>query len=186
MSVEKIEFLFKAMCAANTDIHEHLPVMRKLIEDNKLEVVVELGVRDGNSTTAFLAAQPKNLISVDIVEAPFLWKVKDAYNAEPKGPTDWRYILADDLTIVIPECDLLFIDTNHTFEQLDAELKLHASKARKFIALHDTEAFKDFDHGWNKEGLGRAWLEFLRDNPQWKLHMQLKNCQGLTILKREV
>lgn len=184
MSRKALEQVYQSRVKKPSDINEHLPVLRNLVTQNSIRTVVELGVRDGNSTLAFLTACPDRVLSVDIVDAPFLWEVRDAYRALPDDfLTQWEYLLADDLTIEISQCDLLFIDTNHTYKQLSQELRKHGDKAVKFIVLHDTTTFRDWDAGWNEEGLGRAVDEFVAQGV-WRIQKHYTNCNGLTILNR--
>jgi hypothetical protein len=85
------------------------------------------------------------MISLDIAH-PRDFTGHDAYGcdldkvermAKEEG-IDFQFILGSSLTTQIPECDLLFIDTEHTYNQLTQELKLHSKKVRKYIILHDT------------------------------------------------
>jgi glycosyltransferase involved in cell wall biosynthesis len=160
------------------DIHEHIPVLRKYA--SLCSSIVELGVRMGASTRAFLAAKPKSLLSVDIIPiANEVRRLRPLVNN-----TNWQYIMADDLKIQIEGADMLFIDTYHAYDQLIQELKLHGNKARKFIILHDTTTWGEFGHGGAK-GLTYAVNEFLSLNPHWAVREEFKNNNGLLILERK-
>src|SRR5262249_50913089 len=119
---------------------------------------------------------------------------------------------ADVLKIEIEPTDLLFIDTWHVYEQLKCELMLHAGKALRFIALHDTETFGELGEdparvrlAWSineavrrrvglrlfrgiarRRGLRPAVEEFLGNHPEWRLAEHFENNNGLTILARSV
>jgi hypothetical protein len=160
------------------DIYEHLPTLRRYATD--CESIVELGVRTGASTRAFLSAKPKKLCSVDII--PMAREVSRLNNVMDLS-TQWQYINNDDLKIDIPECDLLFIDTYHTYEQLIQEFKLHANKAKKYIILHDTYTWGEYGHGGVK-GLIYAVKEFLEGNSNWSIKEEFKNNNGLMVLER--
>ncbi len=54
---------FERACAANTDIHEHLPVMAEYAA--RCDHVTEFGVGTGQSTRAWLYAQPAKLVCYD-------------------------------------------------------------------------------------------------------------------------
>ena len=49
---------------------------------------------------------------------------------------DFSFHVADTRKIEIEETDLLFIDTEHNYEQIQKELELHGNKARKFILVY--------------------------------------------------
>ena len=50
----------------------------------------------------------------------------------------WELKIEDSLKTELPICDLIFFDTDHNYEQLSQELKLHANKSRKYLVFHDT------------------------------------------------
>src|SRR5205085_2957781 len=117
-----------------SDIHEHCPTLLALARECRH--VTEMGTRTGNSTTAFLFAQPDKLVCYDLQE----YRQIDRLRALA-GRTEFVFHRADVLQISIEETDLLFIDTWHVYEQLKEEFRLHADKARKYIVLHDTSTF---------------------------------------------
>lgn len=132
-----------------TDIDDYLPVFEQLALRDDVNVVVELGVRDGNSTRAWLRglAGHGHLWSVDIVPPP-------ADVVPPEHDDDWTMILGDDVSAdvlaQIPErIDVLFIDTDHSFEHTLDELYLYGRRVRSggAILLHDTENEHPEDHG---------------------------------------
>lgn len=98
--------------------------------------ITEMGTRGGVSTRAWLYAQPEKLVCYDLRKLPIVDLLERV-----AGKTDFQFHEADVLEIDIEETDLLFIDTWHVYEQLQAELAKHASKARKYIVLHDTTTF---------------------------------------------
>lgn len=118
-----------------SDIRDHLPTLYAFGKGNR---VIELGVRGGMSTAAFLAAQEVaggELWSVDIEapQVPPTWQ--DA---------GWTFVLGDDLAVVdqLPDdVDVVFIDTVHTYSHTLAELMTYSDKVRPggVIVCHDTE-----------------------------------------------
>jgi len=164
----------------SVDIVEHLPVLRKYAE--KCDHITELGVRWIVSTWAFLAANPKRMISFDL-EYPNVYGGNLPELMQAIEETDIRYWFqkANDLEIEIEETDLLFIDTLHTYEQLRQELFLHGNKSRKYIIFHDTYTFGLVGQDGQK-GLLPAIAEFLQSNPQWIVIEDLKNNNGLMVL----
>lgn len=131
-----------------SDIHEHLPVLFDAVLTHPAEnlVVVECGVRTGNSTAAFLYAlqvrQSGHLWSID----PQVPEIPDQWYANPQ----WRYLHGSDtdprtLAAVPPAIDILFIDTSHTYEQTLEELAVYEARMNPggIMFFHDTEVVSD-------------------------------------------
>jgi hypothetical protein len=179
----EIEDVFEAeyQRAKNTpsDINQNLHILYDLAKE--CETVIEMGVRTGVSTRAFLNTGV-SLISFDIVkndEVEILFRL-----AKSKGKNA-QYVIDDVLKIEIQETDLLFIDTLHTYEQLSQELKLHGNKAQKYLAFHDTHTFGlSGEVGNDRRGLLPAIMEFLSSNPHWKVKTHRTNNNGMTVLER--
>lgn len=170
-----IKMYFKISKETKGDIEEHMEILKQYA--SKCDSITELGTRKIVSTWAFLSGKPKKMTCVDIIH-PNDYGVGTIYNdlimACKKDNIDFKFILADDLTIELEEMDLLFIDTIHTYQQLSQELKLHGNKAKKYLIFHDTEI----------EEIMIAILEFVKDNPHWTVTKQLHNNNGLVILER--
>lgn len=123
----------------NSDIVDHLPYLHDTVIERGAQVIVELGVRSGMSTAAFLAAAEANgghVWSVDIV-----W---------PHVPTEfvdsdhWTLLVGNDLELApeLPDAiDVLFIDTSHEYQQTLDELATFVPKVKPggVVLLHDTE-----------------------------------------------
>lgn len=123
-----------------SDIVDHLP--RLHAEASRPGVkVIELGVRSGNSTSAFLAAAEANdghVWSVDTDWAPL---PDDWYRCGL-----WTYTIGNDLDPHViaacpDDCDVLFIDTSHHYHHTLAELATWVPKVKPggVVLLHDTE-----------------------------------------------
>lgn len=160
-----------------SDINENLYILYDLAK--KCESIVEMGVRYGVSTRAFLNTNAK-LISYDLYLDKNVQKLFDVAKTLGK---DVKYLQNDVLKISIDEVDLLFIDTYHTYNQLKQELKLHGNKAQKFIVFHDTFTYGLRDETGKGIGLLPAILEFMIDNPQWRVKLHKTNNNGLTVLE---
>lgn len=128
-------------CLQRTDIELHLPRLYAEAEG----IVLELGVRYGNSTAALLAGverRGKHLYSVDINDCSGVIETSN----------HWTFIQADSLDYekIYPHVqgaiDILFIDTDHTYERTKAELELWGNITKRRIFLHDT----DSHHGVRK------------------------------------
>jgi len=175
---EKMENIYKKYCTEPSDINEHLPILYKYAA--KCIHVTEMGVRSGKSTAALLAAKPKKLISYDI--QPFAHEAN--FRALAKG-TEFVFKKQNVLEVEIENTELLFIDTWHTYSQLNMELYLHGNKASKYIIMHDTETYGvDGEDKQQGTGLLKAIYDFLEKNTQWSTELILKNNNGLFVLCR--
>lgn len=130
---------YEARCHRGSDIVDHLPYLHARAAQDGLRAV-ELGVRSGESTAAFLAA----------VEAHdgYLWSVDVD---RPDVPADfygsrWTFIQGDDMGPGILEqlpeqFDLLFIDTSHRYQHTLDELWRYGPRVKPggVILLHDTD-----------------------------------------------
>lgn len=162
-----------------SDINQNLPILYELAKE--CETIIEMGVRTGVSTRAFLNTSA-SLISIDIEKNT---TVEELFALADKKRKPCQYIIGDVLKMEIPETDLLFIDTLHTYEQLVQELKLHGNKAKKYLIFHDTHTFGVLgEHGIDKKGLIPAIIEFIIANPHWEFYIHKTNNNGLTVLKR--
>jgi len=140
----------------------------------QVDSIVEFGVYSGLSTTAFLSGSPKKLRSYDITNE-YLSVLPDLEFYATANNIDFKFKIADSLTIDIEETDLLFIDTVHKKKHTLEELRLHASKAKKFIMFHDTTAWP---------GVFEAAVEFLTNNHEWHIVEHCNQNSGLLVLKR--
>ena len=169
-----IQNMFEDRVKRVSDINEHLCTLRDLA--NQCESVTEFGMREGNSTIAFLASTTKKVISYDIQDYQFGHELGVSF------PGRFTFICQDTAKkFNIAPTDMLFIDTLHTYDQVKQEL-LKACQVRKFIAFHDTVLFgKDGEQG--QEGINRAIEEFMADNKEWEIMADYKNNNGLLVLK---
>lgn len=179
-----INLKYHEECNRSSDINEHLPTLKRYSEE--CDTIIEMGVRAIVSTWAFLEGNPKSLISYDLYHPSHygsnLLPIVEQ-SAREKG-IDYKFIQADVLTVEIPECDLLFIDTLHTYNQTKQELKLHSSKVKKYIIFHDTEAFRYIGEN-NEKGIWYAVEEFLAENKEWDIKEIYSNNNGITIIYRK-
>lgn len=165
-----------------SDINEHLPLLRDLAND--VNHITEFGVAHGNSTCAFLSTG-RTLRSYDIEYNPDIEQLFT--DVELSNNADIKYIVSDILDIEIEPTDFLFIDTLHTYKQVSSELKLHANKVSKYIAFHDTHTYGLTDQiNQNSEitGILPAILNFMVDNPEWKLKYYFTNNNGLIVIEK--
>ena len=135
-----------------------------LAELAKGKNVVELGVRCGFSTACFLTSC-ESLTSYDVVMTP------EAEELQAKC-SKWKFIKKSSLDVIIPDCDILFIDTLHTYTQLLQELTLHHRNVKQRIVMHDT----------NDVNLKNAIKDFISKNPKWSIEVETPISNGLTTL----
>lgn len=134
--------------------------------------VTEFGTRTVCSTWALMAGLPKTLHSYDFVKC----KTKELEEIAKENNINFKFFCTStiDSTVSIEETDMLFIDTEHTYKQLSMELSLHGTKARKYIAFHDTSTYSD---------LFLAIDEFIAKNPKWKYKLVILESYGFTVIE---
>ena len=181
--MKNLDEIYDFLVNKPSDINEHLPTLKSLASE--CDTVIEMGVRWVVSTWALLAARPKSLTSIDInhpsKHGVDLDKVKGF--AQDAG-VPFEFIEGDTTKIEIDECDFLFIDTWHVYDQLKTELELHGNKAKKYLAFHDTVTFGDVGESSGYKGLMPAIEEFLEQNPHWTIKHHYTNNNGLLVLER--
>lgn len=175
--MNKLQEEYVNACNESTDINEHIPFLYQLAK--QCDSIIEFGVRTGKSTRAFLySGTPLKSYDLELnseLESLFYYAKQQGQNVD--------YIRANVLGIVIEPVDLLFIDTWHVYDQLKQELKIHGNKATKYIAFHDTFTFGLVGEDGGM-GLIPAIMEFLMENPHWKVKYFFTNNNGLTVLER--
>jgi predicted O-methyltransferase YrrM len=191
-----------------TDISDHLVTLYAEALSVNPRLIVELGVRGGESTFAFeRAARMSNahLVSVDLNDCV----IQSSY---PK----WSFVKQDDTIFagqfadwcssqkIPPDIDVLFIDTSHLYEDTLEELRLWMPylSAKSKIILHDTNMKKIYRRadgslylGWdNARGVIRALEEtlgvrfnelhdFVTVAKGWLIR-HWAHCNGLTVLEK--
>lgn len=178
---DDLEVIYNMCVAHPCDTNQLFPTLRAYAE--KCSHITEFGVRGVFTTWAFLVARPKRLVSYDIEYNP---NIEGAKREASKAKISFEFRKENTLDVEIEETDLLFIDTTHTYAHLKAELECHASKVRKFIAIHDTESFGEIGEDKTTPGEKASVSEFLAAHPEWvqKEHIVISN--GLTVLERKV
>ena len=59
----------------------------------------------------------------------------EVYEIAKDNNVEYNFILEDTTKVKIEPTELLFIDTDHTYEHLKKELSLHSSKVSKWIII---------------------------------------------------
>lgn len=168
-----IDIRYKNACDEVSDINEHIPVLKRYAD--MCEHVTEFGVRSGVSTWAWIMSNAKIVRSYDINHC----SLEEHYKAADEIKKEFSFTCVNTIAdrFDIEPTDLLFIDTNHTYNQCSQELRQHAYKVNKFIIFHDTVTFG--------AELNRAIEEFLDKNHDWMLREKLLNNNGLTVLAKK-
>lgn len=154
------------------DINEHLPYLAGLALD---KIVVELGFRTGRSTSAFLMGGAKHVTAYDIHPC-----AAAVAQLQRLAPGRFEFILGNSMKVEIPKCDILFIDSYHSGEQLEKELKLHAEKSC-MVVLHDTTTFAEVGENKSK-GLLWAVRRFLKSEATFEIRVVFQNNNGLLVM----
>jgi predicted O-methyltransferase YrrM len=176
---------YESRCANWSDIVDHLPRLHSEAARPNV-TVIELGVRSGNSTAAFLLAAEEHdgtVWSVDVNTPNVPWWTHDR----------WTMVVGDDLDAEIQAdlpalADVVFIDTTHAYTQTLNELHAFWPRVKPggVMLLHDTE----LDHPdasppddpmfpvraaideWLQSAVGVAETEFVT------------GCYGLGVIRR--
>ena len=205
---KEVQEISKRAASRYTDISDHLLTLFAEALSVQPRLLVELGVRGGESTFAFERAArlcDADLLSVDVEEC----LVQSSY---PK----WSFVKQNDITFasefpawcssrkIPPAIDVLFIDTSHLYQHTLEELRLwmpHLSAKGKMI-LHDTNMkrlYRRVDRslgvGWdNARGVIRALEEtlgaqlneahdFVTVANGWLVRHRA-HCNGLTVVEK--
>jgi hypothetical protein len=157
-----------------SDISAHLPFLEYLA--GQCSIITEFGTRDCYSTAAFIAGcypwPTGTVYSYDVITTPAIEELNKL-----ELPCNWIFNKHSSIQegFKIRPSDLLFIDTDHTYEQVQAELQ-HASLVKKYIVFHDTFSFP---------AIVPAINEFLdKSKGEWKKVYEVKFNHGLTVLER--
>ena len=180
--MKKIDEWYNKLCDRASDIKEHLPILREYAR--RVDSIVEMGVRWGNSTAALIAGRPKVMTSYDLGKHK-VFNLDGYRNMAEEVGVKYDFVEADVLEVLIEPIDLLFIDTYHSYSQLSQELKLHGNKSNRYIIFHDTVTFGNIGMDGKKPGLNQAINEFIKENPHWFIKEVYINNNGLTVLERK-
>ena len=167
------------------------------------DTITEIGMFQGHSISAFLRTRPKKLTGYDIDISPIN---ANTFNRLCPKNTELHFKQDNSLTMdVIDECDLLFIDSVHSYEHVIQELTRHGNQAQKFIVVHDTNYPTDtrvvvwhYEHDGFKsksqiaiaanlqyKKVGDAVKEFVdNSNGLWYHYKELTEQSGMMVIAR--
>jgi hypothetical protein len=170
----------------------HLPRLRALATG--LDLAVEFGVKYGASSVALLLGA-QHVISYDTVVTP------QAKSLQAVAGPRWEYRLQDSRRAMPTPCDLLLVDSLHTYAQVRAELARHAAAVGRYLVFHDTITFGSIGANgetgkwiWRQEpgvavtidhlGIRPAIDELMIADPTWCLKAHYVDSHGLLVLER--
>ncbi len=173
-------------------ISPHLETLLDLASGYK--VVCEFGVQRGSSSSALLLGA-EEVYSYDIKETARARELKNIVGGR------WHYTIKSTLDIRIPECEMLFIDSLHTYDQCSRELALHSSRVSHRLVFHDTITFGSVgamgetgNQSWTYRrgipvppehlGIRPAIDKMMINDPSWKIEAHYVNAHGLLVLRR--
>jgi len=133
-----LQALYRARCLTPHNIDTHLPKIKGYAA--RCKHVTEFGTDRGWSTSALLASGCPVVRSYDINRCEEVATMETLARAEG---VDYLFTLGDTREVDIEETDLLFVDTDHTYAQVKAELERHAHKVRRYLIFHDTVTYKE-------------------------------------------
>lgn len=143
--------------------------------------VTIFGVETACSAAAFLISGCKKLYGYDLNITANALMLK---HAADEDNVLFRLYPKDHLKVKIKKTDLLFIDTDHWYGQIKAELEQHHRQVKKWILMHDTETFGIINPFDGRPGMRAAIFEFLEAHPEWEIKDHFENSHGLTILEK--
>lgn len=172
---ELLEQKFNNAKNTPSDVSEYIQILKNYASN--CNHVTEFGVRWIVSTWGLLAGLPKIMVSYDINHPSVHGvRIEEVYDIAKDNNIDYSFILDSTLEVNIDQTDLLFIDTDHTYEHLKQELNIHHSKINKWIIFHDVVSFPN---------MTPAIFEFLEIHPEWIIEEHITTGNGLMIIKRK-
>ena len=162
----------------HTDVSEHLLRFHDIAVGMNAHKVLEIGVRSGESTRAFLTAMLQtggHLVSVDIEPT--------TYKPPEEALGHWTFVQGDSATVPIPHdsYDIVFIDGDHSFEATIKDLERVTSllKQHGAIFLHDVLPIPGFGA---LEAVVRVMI--CQTTEPWFFSIIQENC-GMGVLFRK-
>ena len=187
MENTKLTKLYEDRCKTISDINKLLPKLSWYA--SRCNRIAEFGVRDGNSTIAFLHGMGnegrKALYSYDLEPATSDEVIRDAI--APWLNVTWKFNIEDTRKAIIPNVDMLFIDAWHSYDAVYAELSPGTrDRVHKYLAFHDTELFgwRDQRTDARRPGILPAILQRLANDGRWALDHYTQMNNGLTVFRR--
>lgn len=175
-----LDAVFDKIKATPRDLNEHMDKIKELA--GNVKTVTEISNRR-ESTLAILAGRPRKFVSYNTEVDGFVEAAKR--QIDPTQTSYFPHRISDSRMIgVIEDTDMLFIDSEHTYDRLKEELDKYAPKVSRYIVMHDTQIFgltgQGSEPGHN--GMLGAVIGFVRANPRWSVTYHSTEQYGLTVL----
>lgn len=189
------DFIQEAITWAHrpSDFNEHMSTVMALHYavlqfQDKAPDVIEFGTGYGQSTRAFLSAMQMHgggtLRSYDIIVHD---GVPELFADAQEAGLDAEYLIQSTLEAQIEPCDILLVDSHHTYQQVSGELRDDVvDKVSTYIVFHDITLYGLSGQDPGSVGIWPAINEFLERKPEWKIKDQYENNNGLLVCVREV
>lgn len=169
---------YEDLMIIDNPIHQHLVTLNFIVKELKLKEVLELGTQAGNSTVALGCAVRDiggHLTSIDLSECP----IASRRMGDRALNKIWTlHEKTDDLKIKWnKKIDCLFIDSQHTEEQMAGELEKFYPflKTGGYLIMHDVCKY-------NNQGMGLAIQKFF--NLDKVNYYRWFNSCGLGVIKK--
>ena len=152
--------------------HFEIDTLFKFLEPEKIRLAVEVGVELGGTTLALaqlVAPENGKVFAIDFfdVDKAIVYRGSSLSRliVEIKGNSHDE----NTLKTLVQELgndriDFLFLDANHTYEDVKKDYEIYAPLVRKggFLALHDIRNYKGDVKG--EDGVWRLWEELKKDH----------------------
>ena len=185
--LKRLKFIYDVKRISDTDIAGHVPLIYKLASKIKPRVIIQNGVRNGNSGISLAIAQLENnnlLVDIDLVD------LMDGDMREIRNtvPDNWINFIGNvqstDILAELQEykgkVDLFFSDTSHNYEDTIFELEHYMPllSPTGIMLMHDMDP-------WNRyKGQAKALDEYFSKRPEWNWCVQTGN-NGIGIFYRD-
>lgn len=186
MNIEKITDIYNEKCSKhNSDIAGHLPLLYNLTKTLKPSVIIQAGIRDGNSGSAFAKASLEEGLTLVDIDTNELGdnRLLEIRSDEDKwhfhqGRTDDKKIVQD-IQKYKGKVGIFFTDTSHNYNDTKFELDTYSKllSPEGIILIHDMDPWDCYPNQT------RAVEEFLEENSKWKYTVQKGNF-GMATLYR--
>ena len=166
----------------DSGICRHLPYIRSVIKST--DRVVELGVGGSDQgSLALLSACPKRMDSYDVVVPAALPTIKALAQSHH---IDYRFHHEDTTKATPLEHDVLFVDSWHSSEIVDAEIERWTPLTRRLIIAHDVVTFgRNGQGGAPNTGITLSFGDFLFRHPEWRVVNFREIDNGLLTLEHQ-
>lgn len=187
-----VETFYQQACQTASASAYHLPRLREFA--GGCDLAIEFGVKKGASSAALLMGAQR-VIGYDLVET------KEARRLQGIAGPRYSYRIEDSCLAPVEPCDLLFLDSLHTYGQVQAELRRHAAAVRRLLVFHDVLTFgsigADGETGhqcWTYQrgqsvpfqalGIRPAIDELMIEDASWRIVYSSAVSHGLLVLER--